>query len=374
MTDVQVAMDEQAFVLQPYGGISRYVVELVRAFDADPALGVNIDLPFTRVWSEPAIAGLPERGLRRGPRLAEPWPLLAWTAVRPRRRATGPGRPALVHHTFTGPRWLRDYPGVPKVVTVYDMIPERYPGLSRGRSPHLRKRDYVGQADLVLCISESTKRDLLDVYGKVDARLEVVPLAVDARFRPDAPRPTGLPERFVLYAGRRGDYKNFATLLTAFRDLAPKHPGLYLLAIGGGPWTEAERTALTESRLADRAIATTVPDDDVPGVYAAAVAVAVPSRYEGFGLPVLEGMASGIPVLAADATSLPEVAGDAALLLPPDSPEAWAEGLDQVLSDEALRVDLVSRGLARAAGFTWHRTAEGTAAAYRRVLDGGSGA
>lgn len=368
-------MDEQAFVLQRRGGISRYVVELIRAFDADPSLGVDVVLPFTRVWSEPALVGLPQRGLRRGPQVAEPWPLLAWAAARPRRRVpdgsgTGRGRRVdLVHHTFTAPRWLADYPGTPKAVTVHDMIPERFP-VPRRWNPHLRKRAYVQQAALVLCVSESTKWDLLDIYGTPDAPVVVVPLAADARFSPAAVPPPGLPRDYVLYAGRRSGYKNFAVLARAFAEVAQEHPDLHLVATGGGPWSSDEAGVWDRARIGNRAHAVTVADDQVPGVYAGALAVAVPSKYEGFGLPVLEGMASGVAVIASDAASLPEVAGDAAVLVPPADSTAWAEALDGVVSDSSVRADLVRRGLARAAVFGWDRTARETAAAYRLVTSG----
>ncbi len=111
---------------------------------------------------------------------------------------------------------------------------------------------------------------------------------------------------------------------------------------------------------------------DLEGLYALATAVVFPSRYEGFGLPVLEAMARGVPVVTSDRSSLPEVAGDAALLVDPDDDEAIAAALRRVLDDAGLRAQLSAAGRARAATFSWERTAELTAASYERALTVGA--
>ena len=111
-----------------------------------------------------------------------------------------------------------------------------------------------------------------------------------------------------------------------------------------------------------------VTDADLPTLYAAATLFAFPSRYEGFGLGPLEAMACGTPVLASDASSLPEVVGEAGLLLPPDDPAAWSEALRRLLDDPGLADRMRAAGLARAAEFTWVRTARRTRAVYASLL------
>jgi alpha-1,3-rhamnosyl/mannosyltransferase len=111
-----------------------------------------------------------------------------------------------------------------------------------------------------------------------------------------------------------------------------------------------------------------VDEEDKPGLYRSALAFAFPSEYEGFGLPPLEAMACGTPVLTSDATSIPEVVGDAALLVPPGDISAWSSAMSRVAQSETLRAVLQSRGLKRAARFTWERTARETLAVYRQVL------
>ncbi|MDQ6906673.1 MAG: glycosyltransferase family 4 protein, partial [Chloroflexota bacterium] len=111
-----------------------------------------------------------------------------------------------------------------------------------------------------------------------------------------------------------------------------------------------------------------VPDADLPALYQGAEVFVLPSRYEGFGLPVLEAMASGVAVVTTTATALPEVAGEAALLVEPDDVAGLADALRRVLDDSVLRAGMVARGRERAAQFTWHRTAEATLAAFRLAL------
>jgi glycosyltransferase involved in cell wall biosynthesis len=138
--------------------------------------------------------------------------------------------------------------------------------------------------------------------------------------------------------------------------------------VGPRGWLDEPVVAAAE-RLADRVrLLGPVPAADLAALYAAATAFVFPSLYEGFGLPPLEAMAQGTPVVASRASCLPEVLGDAALLVAPDDEEALAEALRAILADPGLRAELSQRGLARAARFSWERTAASTLAVYQEVL------
>jgi glycosyltransferase involved in cell wall biosynthesis len=210
--------------------------------------------------------------------------------------------------------------------------------------------------------------------SRVD-RVRTVPCGVDARFRPrgdrDAPAPTGRP-RDILYVGRSDPYKNLLGLVDAVAQVRARRSLDVRLRIAGppdprypAPQARAHELGLTDhvqwlGYLADPALVE---------AYQAADLLVLPSRYEGFGLPVLEAMACGTPVVCSDRSSLPEVAGDAALLVDPDDTTALADAIARVLSDAALAADLRQRGLARARAFTWRRTAEATRSIYQQAHD-----
>lgn len=351
-----VELDAQIFVGQPRGGISRYFVELMGAFDEHPELGVEVSMPFRAVVNEHLVEASPDRFRRvsRGGRQ-----LRRVLDAGARRRAP---RPSIRHYTFYEADWLRD--DVPAVSTVHDMLPELMPELFPAGNPHRAKADYVRASRGVVCVSETTRRDLLATYGDLDAAIAVTPLGVRDEFRTPRPPRVALPAEYVLYVGARGGYKDFDVLA---RALAATSTNLDLVCVGGGAFSGAEHASLDDLGLGGRAHQLSVSDADLPGVYAAARVFAFPSRYEGFGLPLVEAMAAGAPVLAADTDVFREVADDAVVLVPPRDEDAWIDALARVASDASLRSQLTEQGRRRAAEFTWQRTAERTAALYREV-------
>lgn len=357
---LDVRYDDQVVTMQRRGGISRYFVELIREF-SDPTLGV---IPH-RGWRWTSNQHALEAGL--GAPLPIPWASRGRVLRAVNRMAGTGGRIDIHHPTYYRGEYLARASTKPMVVSVYDMTPELYPDLFRQGNPHLAKREFVQRASLVLCISESTRRDLLRVYGNVAAPTVVTHLGASQRFTPGITPPPWCPKRYVLFVGNRGGYKDFAVALDAFADLAPRQRELTLLVVGGGAFSSDEHAAISRRQLGSRVIQGVASDDELPGVYNGACAFVFPSRSEGFGLPTLEAMACGTPVVLADASSHPEIGGSAALYFPPGDSEALARQLEQLVEDDAARQLASESVLAQASRFTWRRTAIATATAYREA-------
>jgi glycosyltransferase involved in cell wall biosynthesis len=270
----------------------------------------------------------------------------------------------------------------PLVVTVHDLAYLRLPEVV----PERRRRYFTGltrlsvrRAQRVLAVSESTKRDLVELLDVDEDRVAVTPLAADERFRPLSSEglsqfraAAALDRPYVLYLGTIEPRKNLPTLLRAFESIAADVPHL-LVIVGPDGWlTESFYETLRRMRHSERVRRVGfVPAGDLAAWYGAADLFVFPSRYEGFGLPVLEAMACGTPVVTSNVSSLPEVAGDAALCVDPADEAALAEAIRRVLSDATLAADLRTRGLARAGSFSWSRTATQTVEAYYRVRGDG---
>jgi len=256
--------------------------------------------------------------------------------------------------------------GARNAVLIHDAVALRHPEwYSRGYVAYQRALlpRLARKAGLVLTVSEFSKRELVDALGAPPERVVVVPNGVDERFHPGADVESArmalrLKYPYVLAVGTRIARKNLGGLEAAARALVDR--GVELVAAGS-----ARAYMRDEGRTPVRALGY-VPEEHLPGLYAGAEALIMPSLYEGFGLPVIEAMASGTPVVAADRAALPEVAGGAALLFDPDDPDAAGAALERALDDPG---DLRARGLERAAGFTWRATAERTDAAIASLFD-----
>lgn len=240
-------------------------------------------------------------------------------------------------------------------------------------------RQAIERADVLLAVSESTRRDLIEVMHAPAERIVVTPEAADPELAPVTDpahlervrRRYRLPDRFVLFLGAMEPRKNLVRLIEAFAALEPAiRRETWLVVAGAQGWLNGAVRARVESLgLGDRVhFAGYVEGGDLAALYSLASVFAYPSLWEGFGLPVLEAMACGTPVLTSDVSSLPEVAGDAAVLVPPTDAEAIADGLLRLLEDTALRADLVERGRRQAASFSWERCARETLAVYNSLV------
>lgn len=255
---------------------------------------------------------------------------------------------------------------VPEIVTVHDTVAWRFPDES---SPETFAATELRRARAVVSVSRFAADDVAEHLG-LD-RVHVIHNGVDERFfdaRPvsaESLRGLGVTGPYVLHAGGSSTRKNLEGLADAWPKVRARFPGVSLV-LSGPP---SERRDRLFGPLDGAVRVGRVPDDVVPGLLAGAEALVVPSLYEGFGLPALEGMAVGTPVVAADRSSLPEVCGDAAVLVEPDGP-ALAAGLEHVLSGGGEVDRMVARGRERASRFTWDASAAAHARLWHDVLDG----
>jgi glycosyltransferase involved in cell wall biosynthesis len=266
--------------------------------------------------------------------------------------------------------------GTPSVVTIHDLAFLHYAEHVRRRRYHyLRQmvRRARRQARFVITPSEATRVDVLELLGGDPERTVAIPLGVDERFRspPEERRGEtreryGLEEPFVLAVGTVEPRKNLVRLIEAMTLLADEYPHLLALAGPTGWLSQGVEAAISGSGISKRIRRLGfVADDDLPALYAAATAVAVPSLYEGFGLPVLEALASGAAVVTSNVSSLPEVAGDAAVLVDPTSAADIAAALRRLIDAPEFATDLRCRAVERARRFSWASTAERTLDVYR---------
>lgn len=358
---MKVAIDEQIFAIQRFGGISRYFAELSQQFHEDSELGIDLFSAPTPVYNDYLIHGLHGRAALPATFPASRLRATTQMLVRRRRR----GDVDVVHHTFYMTRFLKDFPGAKRVITVYDMIPERFPGAFRRQNLLTSKRAFIEHADEIICISHATHEDLVHFMPHIAANVTVVHLGVDFDFfnGPTEPLP-GWPREYLLFVGKREGYKDASTLVRAFERLAGRYPALHLVFVGGGGLTEFERRDFAARGIDRQVHHEELSDALMPSAYAHARAFIFPSRYEGFGLPALEAMASGTPTILCRAASLPEVGGDAAIYFDPGDDCMLEEVLVTALQDETLSERQLQAGRARAQEFTWARTARGTVEAY----------
>ena len=368
MRKLRVGIDGRAFS-SPAAGVRRYVSGLAAAITATG----EVDLVVLGGTRDAAPAALE--------RVDEPAHLptnAGWTLVG-LPRAASRARVDLIHApSYTAPF----HASVPVVLTIHDVSYELHPEWYPYRRDWMRRVFYrrsARAARRILTDSEFSAGEIAAAYRISHARITVAHLGVDPAFHPaDPSRPETLPVEvampYLLHVGDLHERRNLGIVVDAL-FAARRHFGaasamsLVVAGIDRGVGSALCAMATERGDAGAVVLLGRVDETMLQVLYHCATALVYPSRYEGFGLPLLEAMASGTPVIASAAASIPEVLGDAGLLLDPDDVDGWADAIVRVANDEHERARMTTAGIARAATFTWDRTARVTIDTYLRATD-----
>ena len=367
---LRVGFDGRAFS-SPAAGIRRYATELVSAL-------VDLGEPLEIVALGGDAGAIPS-AVARTAASAHPPSNAGWTLIGLPRTAARAGVQLIHAPSYTAPFWA----GVPVVLTIHDVSYELHPEWYPYRRDRLRRYFYRRSAQgaaRILTDSLFSASEISRAYGIASKRVVVIPLGVHPAFGAgDSNLPLELPanvmEPYLLHVGDLHERRNLTVVVEALLE-ARRHFGaaaaISLVLAGVDRGMGAGLCAMAaEAGAPDAVIALgPVEEDRIHALYHGALALVYPSLYEGFGLPLVEAMASGTPVLASHEASMPEVLGGAGVLLDPRDVSAWRDAIIRLVNDESLRDDLRARGLARAATFTWQRTARLTLEVYREVVGG----
>ena len=266
----------------------------------------------------------------------------------------------------------------PSVVTIHDLIFLRYPDTYPWLDRKIYERKFLSAAnrsDHIIATSEQTANDIMKFYGIDSKKITVVYQCCHPRFRHTIDDPSleqvrkmyQLPEQFVLSVGAFHPRKNQALILSALKE-AKTDEALSLVLVGSGPMEKTLRKQASQLGLQDRVhFLTNVGPADLPALYKAASMFIYPSHFEGFGIPVLEGMTCGTPVITSD-NSLREVGGDAVAYIDPTDPMQLTEKIQEILKNDLLRSEMVEKGKEQSRKFSQRHFAEETMAVYKNVL------
>jgi glycosyltransferase involved in cell wall biosynthesis len=383
---MRILFDHQVMDAQVRGGISRYFHQLIATLEDRRLAEVRLPPAYTdNECFRPLLSklGLQRNGIRflliqnlRRTGLPRKEIERVWRRAKLRHNREASVKKLkeqdfdLFHPTYYDPYFLDHLKGKPFVLTIYDMIHEMFPGYFKADD---RTREHKAllarEAAAIIAISASTKADIVRYLDVDPEKIEVIHLASSLTGESEE---AAVPGAYVLHVGERCRHKSFGTFLLAFASLAATFPDLHLVCASPKGFDRSELDLIEKLGLAGRCASLSANDGQLAFLYRNAALLAVPSLYEGFGLPVLEAFACNCPIALSATSSFPEIAGDAALYFNPSDPISIEEALRKLLSDPTLRQALIGRGRERLKRFSWAATAERTVAVYKRCLSGGA--
>jgi glycosyltransferase involved in cell wall biosynthesis len=376
---MRVLYDHQIFSYQRFGGISRYFAELMKCYsnmeEIDYLLGVK----------ESPNESLRSTGLakKHGITTTQTSDNLINLSCRYLKNNSYTGKLIkekefdIFHPTFFFPGLIKKMGEKPFIVTIMDMIPERFPKIYSKKGLYSKyvthgwingKKELAEKAQAIIAISEKTKNDLVDIYGINPNKIKVVYLGNSLFPQDSSSSKLKLPEKYLLFVGTRNDYKNFDRFLKASARIMKEDQELNIVCVGGGNFSKNEKTLISSLGVESRVNQYNVTDAELYYVYQNAQAFIFPSLYEGFGIPIIEAFVAQCPVILSNSSCFPEIAGDAAVYFDATDEDSIMNSIKQTIYNSELQASLKVKGLERSKQFSWENTARKTLDVYKSVL------
>jgi glycosyltransferase involved in cell wall biosynthesis len=365
---VRIAFDHKIFQQQKFGGISRYFVSLASEFISS---GNQVKI-FASPYINNYLKDLPEgalegkhkdtinsssaRAVHYYNRFISPLQVAAW-------------KPQILHETYYS-GYSSIWNKTPVVTTVYDMIHELFSEQYNWTKELTKiKKLSLDRADHIICISESTKTDLINILNIQPDKISVTYLGYDFEIESSPTKVEFNSKPYLLFVGSRGYYKNFTGLLNAVSISSDLKSDFSIIAFGGGGFSLDELAEIKELGFDDSQVTQIEGDDSaLYNYYQKASALVYPSLYEGFGLPPLEAMCNDCPVICSNTSSLPEVVGDAGELFDPYEVDDCIRAIRRVVYSEEYSNTLISLGRIQSQKFSWKKCAEETLSIYKSLI------
>lgn len=367
---MRILIDYQILVDQKYGGVSKYTYNLYSRLLKRNNIKVNIPILFSRnYYFKDAIKPL------KNYRILDV-KIIRWTVKIINAINTVMyylvSKIDIYHPSFYG---IYLFPFIGKkakvVVTIHDMIHEIYKDdIYSAKRTIFRKKVMIEKADVIIAVSGNTKKDIMRFYPEIeDNKIKVIYEGglIDRKIR----NVKNIPDKYVLYVGNREGYKNFSTLIKAMDYIFYETNDIYLVCVGGGKLTENELNVLSDDTFRKNVIQVNCDDAELNYLYQKACCYVNPSKYEGFGIPIIEAFENSCPVILANASCFPEIGGNACLYFEADSVIELSKLIISIIENGNLREKMIKKGLERSKLFSWDKMENEVFKLYTELLEEG---
>jgi glycosyltransferase involved in cell wall biosynthesis len=361
---IRILYDYQIISMQEYGGISRYFFEIISRLSKHNECEIFISAIFfinhyfIKYFKLSRIRKLPSRFHRYTKVINR----LYYSIV-------SKNNFDIIHSTYYNPSLISKL-NCKSITTIHDMIYELYPNeLPNSDELIRRKKQYIYTSDKIIAVSECTKRDIMKFYPDIPKdKITVIYHGSSIKFDSFTVGKLELPTKYILFMGNRGSYKNFINYIRAVAPIVNDNEELCLLCVGGGAFNDEEDEIITNLGIKSRIKQINYDDDDLPYVYNKALCFVYPSKYEGFGIPILEAWSCDCPIAISNASCFPEIAGDAAVYFNPNDIEEMKQMISDLLYNETLKMELIRKGKERLIKYDWSKAAQQTLDVYKSLL------